>query len=116
MDLRSKLLSIALKPLLNSTALKGIGTVAELEVDTAGQTVKADVELAGEDRPVEISASYAFYEGPKKQLFLKLNTVRTSRPWMSALAEKYFSGEIDCSLLPQSIISALKVAGIIKAR
>ena len=116
MDLRSKLLSIALKPLLNSAVLKGIGTIASLEVDTTGQTVKANVELAGENQPVEISANYTFHEGPKKQLYLQLNAIKTSRPWLSAALEKYYSGEIDCSQLPQGIINALKVAGVIKTR
>jgi hypothetical protein len=116
MDLRSKLLSIALKPLLNSAVLKGIGTVSSLEVDTTGQTINATVELAGEIQPVEISANYAFHEGPKNQLYLQLNAIKASRSWISAAAEKYFIGEIDCRQLPQGIISALKVAGVIKIR
>ncbi|HLP78604.1 MAG TPA: hypothetical protein VK327_16990 [Candidatus Paceibacterota bacterium] len=75
---------------LNSQSLAPIGRATSLRIDTTAKSLGIELELKGEATPVsvEISGYEILTEGDR--FFLIVQSVQTSREWLTTLAETRF--------------------------
>ena len=77
---------------LNSSLLRPYGRASRLRIDSAAKTIDLELVLKGETEPVEIFVSEYEISDDHGSVQVKLNGIRTSRQWLTALAENQVAG------------------------
>jgi hypothetical protein len=69
-----------------------LGIMTTLEIDPRNKTLRADLDLKGENSPISIEVrGYALIERDGRT-FLEVGEVETSREWLTALANQFLKG------------------------
>jgi len=79
----NKAASVAVRSMLNSRFLKGIGKLTNLDVDPANHTINADIELISEGEPLNLKAEYTITEAGTNGFCLTLTSFESSRQWLN---------------------------------
>jgi hypothetical protein len=74
---------------LNSTLLPVYGRATKLAIDSAAKTIRITAELKGESVPLEIEITDYEFRQDGTDYFAKIKGIRTSREWLTALAENH---------------------------
>lgn len=79
-------------PMLNNVWLKPFGHATSLKLDTTNKSAEILLELKGEHTPLQIHVQD--YEVLKEAdgTFIVVQSVTTSREWMTAMAKEYVVG------------------------
>jgi hypothetical protein len=71
---------------LNSSVLAPYGRATSLRIDSSAKTLRLDLELKGENAPVQIEILDYELANEGERYFAKAREIRTSREWLTALA------------------------------
>jgi hypothetical protein len=92
-DSKDRLMEKMALPIVNRSFLAPYGQARELRIDTTNKTAEILVDLKGETQPLRVQIGS--YEFSKKdgELFVTIHAIKTSREWLTALAQRYLIGQ-----------------------
>ena len=85
---------------INSGLLKKYGKMTKLQIDNKNRTIKAELDLKGEQERVQITLSnYRLIQEADRNPMLEPGTIEVSREWLNAL----FATFAKTSIIPERI-------------
>lgn len=72
---------------LNGNLLAPYGRATQLRIDTRDKTITMEAELKGETSPVTVEVTDYLLSQEGEKYFAVVKGIRTSREWLTALAE-----------------------------
>jgi hypothetical protein len=103
--LKDRLIATVALPILNRTLLEPYGEARELRLDSAGKSAEILLALKGDPEPLRVSVGRYELQCRGEETFVTLHGVRTSREWMTALAERNLAGRM--VKLPRDVAGVL---------
>jgi hypothetical protein len=91
-DAKDRLLETIAVPVLNRTLFAPYGRLRDLRLNSAENSAEALVDLNGEREPVRVFVDRYDVLRRGSETFVTFRAVRTSRGWMTALAERNLVG------------------------
>lgn len=90
---KDRLVEQAALSYLNSQLLAPFGRATRLRIDSVAKSLAIELDLKGEAVPVNIEIQDYEISETQGRYFLLVRNARTSREWLTALAEKQFCGQ-----------------------
>lgn len=104
---KDKALSELVRLLLNEFQFYRYGVIADLKANSEKNEIQCTLELKGEDRPLDVRATFQIVERRAGEKVLLLDTVWTSREWLNLLASEHLIREFPVSGRAFKILKAL---------
>lgn len=89
---KDRLMEQAALSYLNSKIIAPFGRATSLRIDSKAKTLNLELELKGESSPVSIELMDYEILNEAGSYFIKVRQARTSREWLTALAEAQLCG------------------------
>jgi hypothetical protein len=99
-------LAVAAKAFLNRQ-LEGVGEVGSLAIDTAAQSVQAELGLLGEAEPVRLDIRRYVLHASDRGATVTIVDASASRPWIDKVLQEFFLGR--ALPVPSKVAFALRV-------
>ena len=87
-DGKDRAVAKALTLIFNQTQ-KNLGIMTKLEIDSKNRTVHIELDLKGETSPIIVDVGRYTMENGGAQSYITLANVKTSREWITALADSF---------------------------
>jgi len=97
---------------LNRFEIQKYGTMTQFTIDSEKRELSGSLELKGEEKPIDFKAGFQIADAPGGEKTLVLDTISTSREWLTVLISEYLRPEVRQIPLPKAAAAALKVLGI----
>ena len=79
-------------PVVNRSFLAPFGQARELRINSTNKTAEILVDLKGEAEPLSVHIGRYEFSQKGPDTYLTIHSMRTSREWMTGLAEKFLVG------------------------
>ena len=99
--------STAARKTLNSTWLEPYGSLTELDIDNARQTLTLTLELKGESQPLTIRIKHYELIERDNETFVELGEIETSREWVNTLLRDHLNEKVIKPRLRQTPLPAV---------
>jgi hypothetical protein len=91
-DSKDRLIETMALPALNRSFLAPYGQARELRINSTNKTAEILVDLKGEQQPLSVHIGKYEFSQNGSDTFVTIYAVKTSREWMTGLAEKFLVG------------------------
>ncbi|HEY4281685.1 MAG TPA: hypothetical protein VGM62_01390 [Chthoniobacterales bacterium] len=76
-----------------NTKLRGIGEITELSIDTKKKSLRARVELVGENEPIQIEILKYHLQNDASGMQFTIDDATASREWMNVVLREFLIGQ-----------------------
>jgi len=91
-DSKDRLVETMALPAVNRSFLAPFGQARELRINSTNKTAEILIDLKGELEPLSVHIGRYEFSQKGTDTFVTLHAIRTSREWMTGLAEKFLVG------------------------
>jgi len=92
-DSKDRLVETMALPILNRSFLAPYGQAREFRLNSTEKSAEILVDLKGESEPLRISIGRYEFSQNGGDTFVTIHAIKTSREWMTALAERNLVGQ-----------------------
>jgi len=90
--MRIRLARAGVKAFINRK-IKQYGVMTKLEIDPKKKTLRIELDLKGETSPIVISAGGYELSEKEGSMFIRLQDLESTRPWVAALLNEFAAGK-----------------------